>query len=164
MNRTELENWLRGVSKEVEENVIAGDTSTLQDIINRIDEVIDDPNTPIPDYIKQIMVKLQQKSAISQLATITNSITQLTSEYSEAKKEIEIATKLAAKKEKNLLFPKIAEQSSQFVSVLDALKSAFDNISATMNNDEQSVYGKLTSAINVLKSLKTEVEKITGST
>lgn len=161
MNNTELENWLRGVSKEVEENVITGDTKKLQDIIDRINKVRDDEDTVIPATIKKSMAKLKEISAISQLATITKSITQLTSEYSEAKKEIAIATKLATKKNKNLLFPKIAEQSTQFVSVLDALKSAYDNINTTMNNTEKSVYNKLVSSIDALKSLNTEVEKMT---
>ncbi|GAB6268600.1 MAG: hypothetical protein STSR0002_13420 [Smithella sp.] len=161
MNITELENWLRGVSKEVEENVITGDTKKLQDIIDRINKVRDDEDTVIPATIKKSMAKLKQISAVSQLAIITKSITQLTSEYSEAKKEIAIATKLAAQKNKNLLFPKIAEQSTQFVSVLDALKSAYDNINTTMNNTEKSVYNKLVSSIDALKSLNTEVEKMT---
>lgn len=160
MNAIELKTWLRGLAKDVEEKVILGDTDELQNIIDRINEVRDDVNIVIPHDITVKMAELKQFAAVSQLLNITKNIRSLTFDYSEAKKEVNIATQIAVKKEKNLLIPKLAEQSSQFVAILESLKSAYDAMEETFSDDQKSVKEKLVTSIDALKELKDEVGNI----
>ena len=160
MDTNELGHWLRGVAKEVEEGVISSDNAVLTKIINRINEVRDDENIVIPHEITVKMAELKQIAAASQLVNVTQNIRVLTSKYSEPQKEIKIATKIADKQEKNLLFPKLAEQSTQSVAILEALKSAYETVEDSMNDGEKSVKDQLITSIDALKKLKTDVETV----
>ncbi len=160
MDTNELGHWLRGVAKEVEEGVISSDNAVLTKIINRINEVRDDENIVIPHEITVKMAELKQIAAASQLVNVTQNIRVLTSKYSEAQKEIKIATQIADKQEKNLIFPKLAEQSTQYVAILEALKSAFETVEDSMNDGEKSVKDQLITSIDALKKLKTDVETV----
>ena len=106
------------------------------------------------------MAELKQIAAASQLVNVTQNIRVLTSKYSEPQKEIKIATKIADKQEKNLLFPKLAEQSTQSVAILEALKSAYETVEDSMSDGEKSVKDQLITSIDALKKLKTDVETV----